>query len=190
MIIYDKAIRVFTRKQLREMLPILSGRVFLREKKINLEISVRIPYKKIGYTVEDMLKDYPSVKKYSELKLFYNIHASGYNLNSLTKKYNLVEGALGRILESKVSFEGNAKNFHYILDYSDKVKEFIWDNYEIIPYKDHTEIFSTVENLKEFKEQFDIEREILLEPFEKKYHIAFGGNLSIFLNRKIKNAEN
>lgn len=186
MIIYEKAIKKFSKKELRKILPVLSGRKFLQTHKIKLEVSSNIPYYKIGYSLEDFQKDYPIAKKWKEKEFFYHIYANGETINSLLTKYDISSGTIRRSLEEGVIYEGKSRNFYHVFKYT-KADEILWERYKIIFFKNHTEVYGEKEELEYIIKYLQIDKEAIWEPFKESFHIAFGGNLSLYVKKRIEN---
>lgn len=152
----------------------------LKNEKISLNIIGRyIDLKKINYSYEDYLKDYPEkIEKFVESKVLYNIEMTGEALNSfpvaVTAAIRVGINYNYFILKDKKQRDSFLKYLDISLDYNLKFEAF-----DI-----HTEAFGEYEELLRFKNDYEIKNEIIFEKYKEKWHLAFSGILSEYINKK------
>ncbi|MBR8701319.1 hypothetical protein IX317_001121 [Fusobacterium sp. DD29] len=176
MILYDKILKTYSKKELNEMAdPRTARKIYYARGTIPLEKAAKIfNLDKIKYTVEDAIKDYNIDKSYKQYKYAFKIFKKGYSIRGISEKYGLTD-ALSYQLKREINFTSKAINSHYIIDILDikvDISNFTFDIYE-----DHLELFGDKNDLIKFKEKYNINYDIIFEPFKKQWHIAFDGML-------------
>lgn len=138
-----------------------------------------IDLESVNYTYEDYEKDYPEkVSNYSESKVLYNIEKTGRALTSFPAavvaavrigiNYNYL------ILKDKDLREEFLEYLDISLDY-----KLDFESFEI-----HTEAYGEYEELERFKSDYEIKNEIIFEKYKEKWHLAFSGIISEYVNKK------
>ncbi len=184
MILYDRLKEKYTRAELISLLGNASaGRIWREE--INLHpttISKKIDIKQLDYSFEDFFEDYDFLyKDHLEKYMIYNLFIEGVSVASLIKQYNL-ESLLYVFLKKGFNYNSTSNNLHLIFSFLGICID--TSSFTIDFYKRHVELFGTKEDIKAFKERYDIKYDLYYEPYRKSWHLAFDGCLAEHIRKK------
>lgn len=80
----------------------------------------------------------------------------------------------------------NGIDFNSIFENGYKIIKFMKykidvSNFKIVKYETHVELFGNPEQLKIFKEKYNLRFEVIYEPYKKSWHLAFNGILADYI---------
>lgn len=184
MILYDRLKENYTRIELISLLGHASaGRIWRGE--INLHpttVSKKIDIKQLDYSFEDFFKDYDFLYRgHVEKDMIFNLFIEGISVMSLIKQYNL-ESLIYIFLKKGFNYNSTSNNLHLIFDYLGICID--TSKFTIDSYKRHIELFGTKEDLKVFKNRYDIKYDLYYEPYRKSWHLAFDGCLAEYIKKE------
>ena len=177
MILYNKIMAKYPGRNLDQILGFKLANDIRDSKICNFNLLVRkIKFSDINYSFKDFQKD-NLYKDFKEIKTLYNIFNKGFTINRFSEfiKYSNLNRALlkGFTYQTKnLDFEASKDVIYIECDLS---------NLEVEKFDKHIELYGTPENLKIFKEKFDINRNILFERYKEKWHLAFDGLLAEYI---------
>lgn len=186
MILYTKLKKHYTIKGLRKLLPIMTARhIINNEKRVRIQTLPKyIDFKELGYSSADLAEDYPELKAtYKEFEIVYKIFLMKKSINEFKEELGLTD-AFDYYLKRGINFNSESPNFYKIIDILKipiKYKDF-----KIDIYPNHIELFGDKQKLIDFKEKYEIEHPVLLEPIKNEWHLAFDGFLAEYIKRKIE----
>lgn len=180
MIIYSKINAVYSKHEIYEIFPTITARkiIFSRDIiKINI-LAKYCDFKKINYSINDLKKDYPHLAKYKGLDIAYKIYSSRYSVKEFYRKHG-IGSFLEYIIRNGLDFNSNFENGYKVI----KFMEYKIDvsNFKIDKYDTHIELFGNPEQLKSFKEKYNLKFEVLYEPYKESWHLAFNGILADYI---------
>lgn len=180
MIIYSKINAVYSKHEIYEIFPTITARkiIFFRDIPRIETIAKYCSFKKINYSFDDFLEDYPLYKNYKCAELMYEIYKKGYSILQFRKKYN-ISSYLENMIKNGLDFNCPIENGYRIIEvlkYNIDLKTFKIDKYDT-----HIELFGNLDQLKAFKEKYGINYEVIYEPYKKSWHLAFRGMLADYI---------
>ena len=177
MILYNKILDKYSKTELNKILdPRLARKIYYNRGVIPLgKISKLISFDEIGYNVEDAVIDYSLNKKYKEYKYVFELLKAGKNIHIIALENGMTDN-FDYMLKRGINFNSKGTNSYKIIDIF-KIKIDI-SNFSLTKYDSHVELFGTKEELINFKEKYQIIREVIYEPFKKSWHLAFDGMLA------------
>lgn len=186
MILYEKIKKQYTAKEVRNLFPVIMARNINKSiKKVNIHILVKyIAFKEIGYSSTDLAEDYPELKnKYKEFEIVYKILSMKKSINEFKEEIGLTD-SFDYYLKKGFNFNSESPNFYKLIDiFKIKVD---YKDFKIDTYSNHIELFGEKEKLSNFKEKYNIDHSVLLDPIKNEWHLAFDGFLAEYIKRKIE----
>ena len=180
MIIYSKLNAIYSKDEIYRRFPTATARkiIFCRD---IVKPSVLIKYcsfKEINYSYEDFLEDYPKFLEYKASDILYKIYKAGYSVLQFRAKYD-INSYFEYMLKNGLDFNSPIENGYKIIEfmgYRVDVSKFKIDKYDT-----HIELFGDPEQLKAFKEKYNLKFEVLYEPYKESWHLAFNGMLADYI---------
>lgn len=149
-------------------------------KKVALNVVGKyVDLKSINYSYDDYTKDYPEkVEGFIESKVLYNIERSGKALTSFPAS---AVAAIRVGINYNYFILKDKKLRTEFLEYLDVSLDYQLDfeSFEI-----HTEAYGDYQELERFKNDYEIKNEIIFEKYKEKWHLAFSGIISEYINKK------
>ena len=143
-------------------------------------IAKNLDLKRINYSVDDFLDDYPQYKKHKEIKTIYNIQMNGETVGGLSDK-NSCSSLFGHI---KDGFDFTSTAY---VDKKEVLKYFEFDidlsDFRVRTFKKHTKLYGAKEELEKFKEKYKITYPIAFDNEMEKWHLAFDGMLNDWIRQ-------
>lgn len=151
-----------------------------KNKKVALNIIGKyIDLKSIDYSYDDYKLDYPErIEGYAESKVLYNIERSGRSLTSFPAS---AVAAVRIGINYNYFILKNKEQRYEFLEYLDINLDYQLD---FESFEMHTEAYGDYEELERFKNDYEIKNEIVFEKYKEKWHLAFSGIISEYINKK------
>ena len=180
MILYYKTNKIFSEKEIKEIFPIITARKIIYSRDIvTPDCFIKYcSFKKIDYTFQDFLKDYPKFRKYKSPEIMFKIYEKGYTVLKYRNENN-ISSHLEKMIKYGLDFNTTIQNAYKLINllgYNIDTSKF-----EIDKYETHVELFGKKEHLKAFKEKYGIRYDIIYEPYKKSWHLAFNGMLADYI---------
>jgi len=184
MILYDKLKERYTRKEIIKIFDdTLAGRIWRGDKSVFIHtISNKIDLYNLEYSFDNFQEDYGDKYQHNkEMLMLYQIFMKGYNLNRLSKKYNL-ESQFRNLLRDGFDYNCSSKNIYLTFELLGIQVDTVPFSIDI--YETHVELFGSKGDLENFKEQYALKYDLYYEPYRKSWHLAFNGCLADYIKSK------
>lgn len=135
----------------------------------------------IGYTFEDCLTDYEDkLKNQKEKFIIWKLWSKGYSVNSFQEKFS-ISSSFQRQIRDGIDYNSEFRGDKYLIDLLElklNLKDF-----KIVYYDTHIELFGEEKLLKEFRDKFDLNYDVIWEKDQQSYHLAFAGLLANYIRK-------
>lgn len=183
MIIYDKIKKKYSKYEIEEIFPRITARKIIFERDtVRMDIIAKnISLEEIGYTLQDYLQDYGKDKIYKEIGMVFEIYKQGMGIGSFISKHELSDH-LSYLLLKGIDYNTTMPNGYKVIKLFNIKVDF--SKFTIDKYDTHIELFGDREELKAFKEKFQINHDVLFEPIKRSWHLAFDGMLAEYIKKE------
>lgn len=180
MIIYSKLLNKYSKDEIYQIFPTISARkiIFSRDCISPGTVAQYCSFEELNYSLQDFLEDYPKYLEYKSVDILFEIYKKGYSILSFRKKMG-ISSYLEYMIKHGVDYNTPITNGYKIIEfmkYDINLKKFKIDKYD-----SHIELFGEKEDLSSFKEKYNINFEVIYEPYKKCWHLAFNGMLADYI---------